>query len=140
MHDYLTPNLKYAARFSDLETCTPFSDSSEMFNDLETEDYGEGVTHVHTKPYIMTVGPDFRKKVDDIKKTLHNKRKPTEILVYTDGFSYSATSIFIKGLQDFGGAIIVGHSGNPKIEGTEQFDGVRKYNFYFLINFLLSIT
>ena len=31
----------------------------------------------------------------------------------TDGFSFSATSLFIKGIQNFGGAILVGYNGHP---------------------------
>ena len=81
----------------------------------------------------MTVIPSFRKTVDAIKKTLVHRRKPTEILVYTDGFSYSATSIFIKGLQEFGGAIIVGHLGNPKMEGVDQFDAVSLFTHNLFI-------
>jgi len=49
-------------------------------------------------------------------------KKPTDIIIYTDSFSYSATSSFIKGFQYTGGAIVVGFNGNPKI-GIEQFDG-----------------
>jgi hypothetical protein len=128
MPDILRPTLKFASRFSDLETCTPFEDAESMYKELETEDYGNA-THVHTKPFIMTVGPDFRKKIDAIKKGLKNRRKPTEIIVYTDGFSYSATSFFIKGLQEFGGAIIVGYDGNP-IEGIETFDAAQSPSGY----------
>ena len=50
-----------------------------------------------------------------------NLKKPTDIIVFTDSFSYSATCIFIKALQDEGGAIIVGYNGNPKL-GNEVFD------------------
>ena len=45
---------------------------------------------------------------------IRNKyKKPTEIIIFTDGFSYSATSLFIKSLYHFGGAIIVGYNGDP---------------------------
>ena len=42
-------------------------------------------------------------------------------MIFTDGFSYSATSILLKNIQLFGGAIIVGFNGYPK-EGKETFD------------------
>ena len=44
---------------------------------------------------------------------LKNKRKPTDIIVFTDGFSYSATSLLLKYLQYNGGGITVGYLGNP---------------------------
>ena len=50
---------------------------------------------------------EFREKAKNI-------RKPHEIIIFTDGFSYSATSIFIKETQLRGGAIIVGFGGNPE--------------------------
>ena len=56
----------------------------------------------------------------NLRKTIKNIRKPHEIIIFTDGFSYSATSIFIKGIQLNGGAIIVGYAGNPK--STNKFD------------------
>ena len=45
---------------------------------------------------------------------MNSLKKPTEILIFTDAFSYSGTSLFIKGLQETGGAITVGYFGNPK--------------------------
>ena len=67
-------------------------------------------------------------------KEIINKRKelinfdnkvwnPTNIIVFTDAFSYSATSYLINGFQKTGGAIIIGYFGNPKIKGTKEFDG-----------------
>ena len=50
-------------------------------------------------------------------------KNPTDIIVFTDAYSYSATSTFIKGFQITGGAKIVGYFGNPKIGGTKEFDG-----------------
>ena len=47
-------------------------------------------------------------------------KKTIEILIYTDGYSHSATSIIIKETPIKGGAIIVRYSGNPKIQ--ESFD------------------
>ena len=45
------------------------------------------------------------------------------VIIFTDSYSYSATCGLIKGLQNTGGAIIVGYYGNPKIEGIDLFDG-----------------
>ena len=43
----------------------------------------------------------------------NRKRIPTEIILLTDGFSYSASSCVIKGMQNRGSAITVGYLGNP---------------------------
>ena len=43
---------------------------------------------------------------------MKHKRKPTEILILTDGYSFSAASLYIKYLQKQGGAIVAGYSGN----------------------------
>ena len=67
-------------------------------------------------------------------------KKPTDIIIFTDSYSYSATSGFIKGFQNTGGAIIVGYFGNPKIKGTDLFDGsqsfssVKSINNFYLYN------
>ena len=54
----------------------------------------------------------------------HVNRNPTDIIVFTDGFSYSATSLFIKDLQESGNAIIVGYNGIPNEERKkEKFNG-----------------
>ena len=53
----------------------------------------------------------------DTKKT----RKPTDIIIFTDYLSISATSIFIKGFQETGGAIVVGYFGNP-LERNKKYD------------------
>ena len=51
-----------------------------------------------------------------------NLKKPTDIIIFTDSYSFSATSAFIKGLQNIGGAVIVGYYGNPQIKGTEKME------------------
>jgi hypothetical protein len=59
-------------------------------------------------------------EIENIRKNMKNKRKPTEILVLTDGYSYSSSAFYIKYLQKMGGAIVAGYFGNPY--STEEFD------------------
>ena len=47
------------------------------------------------------------------KLKLKNKRKPTDLIVIADGYSYSATSFFLKYLQYYGGGITVGYFQHP---------------------------
>jgi len=49
----------------------------------------------------------------DGKKQLKNKRKPTDILIYTDGNTCSFSSLLIKSLQYYGGGIVAGYFGIP---------------------------
>ena len=51
----------------------------------------------------------FRKKAKNI-------RKPNEIIIFTDGYSFSAASYLIKETQLRQGAIIVGYGGNPNLK------------------------
>jgi hypothetical protein len=59
-------------------------------------------------------------EIENIRKNMKNKRKPTEILILTDGYSFSASAFYIKYLQKMGGAIVAGYFGNPY--SSEVFD------------------
>jgi hypothetical protein len=59
--------------------------------------------------------------IETARNNMYNKRKPTEILIYTDGYSFSAAGLMMQYLQKSGGAIIVGYLGNPK-EANKIFD------------------
>ncbi len=83
-----------------------------------TNDGGEEIKHQRTQ--IVDLSKIGNKKIYDFRKNAKNIRKPTEIIIFTDGFSYSATSLFIKETQLKGGAILVGYGGNPK--NKEFFD------------------
>ena len=51
------------------------------------------------------------KRTKFLLKDYKNKdRKTTNILIFTDGYSFSANSYFIKDLQESGNAIIVGYN------------------------------
>ena len=52
-------------------------------------------------------------QIEEIRKNMKNKRKPTEILILTDGYTFSSAALYIKYLQKMGGAIIAGYNGNP---------------------------
>ena len=109
-----------------VETCKPFNTmddlTTEIIDDFSTED--KELLH-HRSQVFNYIDKDARKKLRDIRKEFYeygHLKRPTDIIIYTDSFSYSATSSFIKGFQYQGGAIVVGFNGNPKI-GKEQFDG-----------------
>jgi hypothetical protein len=82
------------------------------------EDLLEGKVKVNysetflTKAFYIT-NSTIHNKIEEIRGKMKNKRKPTEILVLTDGYSFSAAGLYIKYLQKIGGAIVAGYYGNP---------------------------
>ena len=105
--------------FYDYETCNSLDYKSLLKNENEIN-YGNEVKDTLLGP-LMINGRLFREESTNIKKKLKNKRNPTDILVYTDGFSYSASAIFLKYLQYYGGGITVGYFPNPLLE-NKYFD------------------
>ncbi|EKE38469.1 hypothetical protein ENU1_164970 [Entamoeba nuttalli P19] len=79
----------------------------------------------YTNPRIIKYG-DIEHKVSqpssenwEEMKVMKNKRKPTEIIIYTDSFCYSACSEVTKGLKEWGSAILVGFDGDPNGKDDE---------------------
>ena len=84
--------------------------------ETEIDVYKNNITHNRTKIEKGTY-PKYNNFF------YRKKRKPNEIIVFTDGFSYSATSMLIKNLQESGNAIIVGYNGNPsEKKKNDKFD------------------
>ena len=119
----------FSYRLTNVETCKYFGSIEEMGE--VTDDYGnseefqEDIKHNRTKVYEF-IDKTWRKRLQSIRENNFNKKNlknPTDILIYTDAYCFSACSGFIKAFQNTGGAIIVGYNGNPKIEGTNEFDG-----------------
>ena len=60
--------------------------------DKKKIDYGDNVIDYLSGPIIVN-GKEFRKEINSLKKKLKNPRKPTDIIVYTDGFSFSGGAV-----------------------------------------------
>ena len=56
---------------------------------------------------------ELNEKLIEKKKSIKNKRRPTDILIYTDGNSTSVAAVFIKNFQHYGAGIVAGYFGNP---------------------------
>ena len=61
-------------------------------------------------------------------------KKPTEVLVFTDGYSFSCASDFIRGLQVQGYGIIVGYNAKPNIDkldfdASQSNSGVDRFRY-----------
>ena len=107
------------------DTCEVIDHLKDLDKVEDIYDEDLNITHTRTNPTISILDKNDRQALNDLRKDYENSqflKKPTDIIIYTDGYSYSATSTFIKGFQHIGGAITVGYFGNPKIEGTHLFD------------------
>ncbi len=90
----------------------------------KTDDYGNGVIHNRTKDFYM-YNLYSRKSIKDFINNIlatNNTKKPTEIIIFTDGFTFSCGSGFVKGLQVFGSAIVVGYNAKQGINSSKDFD------------------
>ena len=56
---------------------------------------------------------ELNEKLIQKKKSIKNKRRPTDILIFTDGNSIGEAAIFIKNFQHYGAGIVAGYFGNP---------------------------
>ena len=99
-----------------IDTCektnyTSFFNSNYIEETYGIDSNGEEIIHKRTKIYdFSSVNENY---FYSLRKKAKHIRKPTEIIIYTDGYSFSATSTFITETQLKGGAIIVGYDGNP---------------------------
>ena len=130
-------NEYYKINFTDnsiVETCE-IPSREYVINNIVTIDYGEGVKNFITKPFRRF--GQHREEYNKHKKSLKHKRKPNEILIFTDGYSASSASLFTKSLQNEGGAIIVGYNGNPVSD--KPFDGSQHFSSVFNLNDLRTL-
>ena len=110
--DYLKNNINnLGIELYDIETCEKIKELKEII-----DDYGNGIKH-HRSQLTQRINSEFIKRLKEKRQKYYKYnhiKKPTEILIFTDFYSFSTTSFFFKGFQETGGAIIVGYKGNPK--------------------------
>ena len=115
----------YPQIFYDVDTGKTFASFEDFLNGT-TDNYSTpNQTILHKKTNIIDfLDVDSRVRLKNLREQFINagkSKKPTDIIIFTDSFAYSATSIFIKYFQNIGGAITVGFNGNPTL-GKELFD------------------
>ena len=96
----------------------------EFYNDIVSEKYGN-ITIERSKQKIA-VDLNFESLIKNNIFKRNSTKKPTDIIIFTDGLSFSSTSVFIKNVYYFGGAILVGYSGDPE---AELFDASQNPTF-----------
>ena len=117
--------------FVEVETCkkgTSFNDSMEIIDHYNYNNVN--IEHKRTK-VIDTFPSDYRNALNNFREEYFDSKyskRPTDIIIFTDSYSYSATSGFIRDFQNNGGAIVVGYYGNPKINGTDFFDSSQSHS------------
>ena len=121
--------------FYNTETCNT---NNIMKSKIYEDNFGNNITHYRTQFYLLY---NTKKLYEQINSKTY-ERKPTEIIIFTDGFSYSATSVFIKDLYESGNAIIVGYNGIPNEKRKkEKFNGSQSPSMVitnYSTNFLLD--
>ncbi len=104
----------------DIDSCSYQSPNSD--GKIYTDNFGNGIKHNRTQFFSLMNTYIMVELL--IKGKTFRERKPTDIIVFTDGFSFSTTSFFIKDLQESGNAIIVGYNGIPTEKRKhEKFNG-----------------
>ena len=87
---------------------------NEFYDDNIIEQFGEVIIERSKQRLLLDLNFESLIKENIFKR---NKiKKPTDIIVFTDGLSFSSTSVFIKNLYYFGGAILVGYGGDPELD------------------------
>jgi len=106
---------------TNVKTCELIKNYSDYKEEIDHYNYNDlKVDHIRSEAvdllpfYFRTLLREFREKYinnENLKKYL---KRPTDIIIFTDSYSFSSTCGLIKGFQNTGGAIIVGYFGNPK--------------------------
>ena len=113
INEYINLNL---TKIEDCSNCT--------YNDLIEKEininYGNNINSTLTELFYINNHTIYN-NIENARNNMNNKRKPTEILIYTDGYSFSAASLYIKYLKENGGGIITSYLGNPN-KPNEIFD------------------
>ena len=100
-----------------------FVDDNELKNLSINEFYEDKIREQYDKDGEVIIERSKQRLLVDlnfeslIRKNIFKRnkiKKPTDVIVFTDGLSFSSTSIFIKNLYYFGGAILVGYGGDPE--------------------------
>lgn len=113
INDYINTNL---SKLEDCRNCT----YKDLIDGKNNVNYGNNIQSELTDLFYIN-NISMYNDIERARAQMNNKRKPSEILIYTDGYSFSAASLFLKYLKDNGGGIIVQYLGNPQ-KSEEKFD------------------
>ena len=105
------------------ETCFPYTEKDNILNGFE-DIYDDGINKiVHKRTKNIEGFNIFEKKIMEKKRkeylSQRKTKKPTDILVFTDGYSFSCTSMLITGLKIHGHGIMVGYNARPDLNKSD---------------------
>ena len=117
-NDYENSIKHFIGDIKNYNTCK-FENNQKIYNNPQTIDYendsnGKKIVHEISGLYDNSIINNTN--IYKFRPKAKNIRKPNEIIIFTDGYSFSAASYLIKGTQLRKGAIIVGYGGNPKLK------------------------
>ena len=130
-------NDEILSSFSDSKNCEVLN-YEKLINKTNKVNYGNQIEDTLSDVVIFN-GKKFKKEVEPIKKKLKNPRKPTDIIVFTDGFTFSAGAVMIKFLQYYGAAITVGYFPYPNLNNI-PFDSGSSASALFSYKILQSFN
>ena len=117
--------------FVDMESCKSIKSFNDINETIDHYNYSNlNIEHKRTK-MVDRFSRNYRNALNNFREEYFNStfiKKPTDIIIFTDSYSYSSTSGFIKGFQSTGGAIVVGYNGNPTKNGTDLFDASQSHS------------
>jgi len=109
------------------ETCIRMNDvaeAEEYFKQSEFDDFGAGAVHERTRK--SHEGWSSLSKFASSR--MKNLRKPTDVIIATDGFCFSTCSLFVGNIIQSGAAIVAGygitHPGDDKFTASQCPSGV----------------
>jgi len=105
----------------DSEDCKSLSGKSisKYYNTDANDDFGNGAVHHRTQKGYLTYNALLTMKKFNSYRLRKNVRKPTDLIVVTDGFCFSACSMFVNSVTRAGSAIVAGFG--PYNPGELQF-------------------
>ena len=101
-------------------------DEYEFIDESKETKYGD-INHRYSQESIVHYEPLTTKRMTN------NKRKPTDIMLFTDGYCFSSCSVLTKDALEYGNAIVVGYSGDPT-KDIESFDSGNSPSMYISQN------
>ena len=119
------PNITELVNYNTCEYVT----GNELFEKGISVDYENKESEVLSQPYSV-FRKYYRNMVDKSRDSYKNKRKPTDIVVFTSGFSFSEAGLMLKFLQYYGMGITVGYFGHPNKADVPYDSGIHTTSFF----------
>lgn len=84
----------------------------QLINQKVQVNYNENIKMDLTQMFYLN-NISTHNSIENARKKMERKRKPTDILIFTDGYTFSAAGLLIQYLQKSGGGIVASYLGNP---------------------------